>query len=233
MHFPDPLFGSSINDPNAMPSDFAREKLSPHQHVESFRPSRHYSFASAPDSQGEPLPGSSSDQRAFHQSLPDIQYRSSEGKDPFDDELAHMHQSMPDITASAKGAFPDDEDKKIPARDIEPIPLHHIKIPSRLKSKSKLPEVPIKKEASMEDIPSSSSSGRSGSGRISKDLMECLDKMTYHSIADDKLFEPIPLSPQADKAYASSSQKPAKAAAAELFEQPMDESSERDEFAEG
>jgi hypothetical protein len=64
--------------------------------------------------------------------------------------------------------------------------------------------------------------------------MECLDKMTNHSIADDKLFEPIPLSPQTDRAYMTAKKAEAAAAATELFRHnPTEDDSERDEFAEG
>jgi hypothetical protein len=227
-HFPDPLFGSSINAANAMPSEFERERLSPP--YEGYRSRTHSAAWSAPDITRGRLPAAPSDVKAFHHSLPEISYFEQD-KDLFDEELL-MHQSLPDLTLSKHAP---DDDKKKAARDIEPIPLQHIRIPGRgsLKSMGET-DRPLKKKApSLDDMQaSSSSSGRSSSGQISKDLLECLDKMTYHSIADDNPFEPIPLAPQQEKAHAAKKVS-AGDTTAELLRNPIMDDSERDEFAEG
>lgn len=229
-HFTDPLFGTEINSANAMPSEYDRERLSPY--TERYRARTHSAASSAPDFSRDPLPCAPSDVKAFHQSLPEMSFFGHE-KDPFDDEI-NMHQSLPDLTLSKHISF--ESQKKKSARDLEPIPLQHIRIPGRGSLKSTGEDIPLKKPPpapSSDDMQvSSSSSGRSSSGQISKDLMECLDKMTYHSIADDNPFEPIPLAPQQEKAHAAKKGS-AVDKAAEHFQNPMVDDSERDEFAEG
>jgi len=232
-HFPDPLFGASMNTANAMPSEYARERLSPHESRGAYRSNTPQSL---PISSGEPLPAVPSEVKAFHHSLPDIDFFDLEDRDY--SERARFHKSMPDLSLS-KHMPMEEEDKKPAASDIEPVPFDRINIPGRAEPRQKsasLPPIgPLKKGRSLteDQIPSSSSSGRSsGGGRLSKDLLECLDKMTYHSIADDNPFEPIPLTPQQEKANAAK-QALSDSVRAELLNNPMDDSERCDEFAEG
>ena len=228
-HFTDPLFGSTVNSSNAMPSEYEREKLSPSG--EGYRERTHSAASSAPDYSRDPLPSAPSDVKAFHHSLPEMGFYGHE-KDPFDDEV-NLHESLPDLALSKHVSF----GEKKAARDIEPIPLRDIRIPGRGSLKSTGEDTPLKKPPqapSLDEMQaSSSSSGRSSSGQISKDLMECLDKMTYHSIADDNPFEPIPLAPQQETANAATKKGSAAGRAAGHFQNPMVDDSERDEFAEG
>jgi hypothetical protein len=105
-------------------------------------------------------------------------------------------------------------EKKKGVRDAEPIPLHHIRIPERTAAataaqaslKSVGDDIPVVKKTprsqSIDELQISlSQAARYNTGQISKDLMDCLDKMTYHSIADENPFEPIPLAPQQEKAH--------------------------------
>lgn len=230
-HFPDPLFGPTMNSANAMPSEYDGEKLSrPH---EGYRDRALSVASSAPDFTREPIPAASAEMRAFHQSLPEINF-SLHGRDPFDEDYS-MHQSLPELAFSKQ--IVDDSDMKKAARDIDPIPLQHIRIPGRGSLKTGGEDTPLKKpprDSASDDLQaSSSSSSRSNPVQISKDLMECLDKMTYHSIADDNPFEPIPLAPQQEKAHASKNLSDADKAAADRFRNSMLDDSERDEFAEG
>lgn len=234
-HFPDPLFGASMNTANAMPSEYARERLSPRESGGAYRS---HTPQSLPVSSGEPLPAVPSEVNAFHHSLPDMGFFDLEDRDY--SERARLHNSMPDLSLS-KHMPMEEEDKKPAASDIEPVPFDRINIPGRAEPRQKsasLPPIgpgPLKKGRSLteDQIPSSSSSGRStGGGRLSKDLLECLDKMTYHSIADDNPFEPIPLTPQQEKANAAK-QALSDSITAELLNNPMDDSERGDEFAEG
>lgn len=207
-----------------MPSEFEREV------IEGYRARSPSIAQSAPDFAHERLPCTPPDVTAFHQSLPEMGYFGIE-KDPFNEER-FLNNSLPDLHFSESNIYK--ADKKKAARDIEPVPLQDIRIPARGSLKGEGEVIPMKKVAStFDDMQvSSSSSGRSSSGKISKDLMECLEKMTYHSIADDNPFEPIPLTPQQEKEHASK-RVSAVDVAAGLFLNPMVDDSERDEFAEG
>jgi hypothetical protein len=108
---------------------------------------------------------------------------------------ASMHQ---DIMAV-------DERKPPAVGDFDPIPLDEIKlppssIPKKFAAASTAPgNIHSYKKPPMQTYNSaSSSSGMSssgGSGRISKDLFECLGKITDHG--DENPYEPIPMSPTA------------------------------------
>lgn len=228
-HFPDPLFGSAMNTANAMPSEYVGERLSPNQSVGGNYRSHSPRSLPVSVSSSEPLPGVPSEVRAFHQSLPDIDFFGMDEKDAA--SVHAFHKSLPDLSRS-KNLLMDDEDKKPAARYAEPVPLDRINIPGRIEPQHKRaslpPRGPPKKGHSPgeDQIPSASV-------RLSKDLIECLDKMTYHSIADDNPFEPIPLTPQQERAIRTK-QGLSDEMTAELLNNPMDES-ERcdDEFAEG
>jgi hypothetical protein len=263
-HFPDPLFGSSINSVNATPSEFEREKLSAEGYRErspsiasstgpdyssvhsdvgrekltpgGYQRAHAQSIGALPEFSHNPLAQSQSDIKAYHQSLAEFGYYGNE-KDPFDDEMP-MHQSMPDLSHSLHGAF----DKKKTIRDAEPIPLHHIRIPDRASLKNTGDDAAVKKTPRSQSIDelqiSLSQAARYNTGQISKDLMDCLDKMTYHSIADDNPFEPIPLAPQQEKAHAlkkapGQSEATSDPARSDPYSSnAMIDESERDEFAE-
>ena len=232
-HFPDPLFGSTMNSANEMPSEFEREKLAPQHHMYQERSS--HSLASSPPDFARPIHTTSSDLRAFHRSLPELSFIGQE-KDPFDQDYSYsIHQSLPELPMPKRARDLRDE-RRIP-RDIDPIPFHHILIPERGSLKSTSEEAPMKKShqgpAVDESQMSSSYIGRSGHVQISKDLLECLDKMTYHSIADDNPFEPIPLAPQQEKAHAAKKRIADADTTSNLFSNPIVDDSERDEFAEG
>jgi hypothetical protein len=64
--------------------------------------------------------------------------------------------------------------------------------------------------------------------------MECLDKMTYHSVVDGNPFEPIPLPPQQESAHIRMRRSIELSSAENLFQNLIiDESEQDDEFAEG
>ena len=229
MNFPDPLFGSAMNTANAVPSEYVGERLSPRQSAISSYRSRSPQSLPVPVSSGEPLPRVPSEVRKMHHSLPEIDYF-DRGEIDFSDTQA-LNRSLPDLSLS-KHLPINEEDKKPSASDIEPVPFDRINIPGRIQPQQKrisLPPIgPAKKASGAEDdrIPTASA-------RLSKDLIECLDKMTYHSIADDNPFEPIPLTPQQERGIRMKQRMSAEMTA-ELMNNPMDES-ERcdDEFAEG
>lgn len=189
---------------------------------------RQFSFATAPESSVEPiLPYAQMGGTSFHHSLPNIHYQQhDEESDPFDDES--FHQSTPNITVSQhEASFPD----KMPSvKAMEPIPFHRINLKAHLK------DVDVaKKPPADESLPAASTS----SIRLGRDFIECMDKMTCHSISDDNPFEPIPLTPRQEQELAarryqmkqtgdlSSDSAPSGDA------EPMDESERIDEFAEG
>jgi hypothetical protein len=162
-----------------MPSDYIREKLAPQESTSSYR-DRTHSFIPAPDTHCEPFPSAVYESKSFHQSLPDIGYygQATGGRvNVFDEVEQQMHHSMPNIayTNSKRLSSLEEEDKKIPARDfVEPIPLHHLNIPPRPVVRKGEPEdqrlSSFKKANSLEDFPSSSSSGTGAakpSGRLS------------------------------------------------------------------
>lgn len=228
-HFPDPLFGSAMNTANAMPSEFVGERLSPSQSAVGHYRSRSPQSLPVSVSSSEALPRVPAEVRALHHSLPEIDYFDRDETDFSGDHI--LHRSLPQLSLSKQLPM-DEEDKKPSAGDIEPVPFDRINIPGRIQPQQKqinLPPMgPAKKSSSPEDdrIPSASA-------RLSKDLIECLDKMTYHSIADDNPFEPIPLSPQQERVIRMKQRLSAEMTA-ELMNNPMDESERGDdEFAEG
>ena len=227
-----------MNTANAMPSEYARERLSPRDSGVAFRSNTPQSL---PGSSGEPLPHVPSEVKAFHHSLPDIDFFGGVEDRDLDESSRALRKYLPDLSLSKHMPLDSEDDRKPAAIDIEPVPFERISIPGRVerhqqKRASLPPSGPIKKgqrTLAEDQIPSSSSSGRSsGDARLSKDLLECLDKMTYHSIADDNPFEPIPLTPQQEKANAAK-QELSEAVTAELLNNPMDDSERCDEFAEG
>lgn len=233
-HFPDPLFGSSMNAANAMPSEYVGERLSPSQSASGNYRSRTPQSLSNSVSSSEPLPGVPSEVNPLHHSLPEIDFFDLSEKDAAG---SGMHRSLPDLSLSRH--MPPEEDRKPAARNIEPVPFDRINIPERVESQhkrsslppSRPPKVPPKGlpkrgySTGDDQIPSAST-------RLSKDLIECLDKMTYHSIADDNPFEPIPLTPQQEKANRTKKAL-SEEVTAELLNNPMDDSERCDEFAEG
>lgn len=224
-NFPDPLFGSSMNAANAMPSEMGRERLPPPANIYA-RQSR--TTQSLPVTASEPLPVIPKEIKAFHHSLPEIDFFALEDKDHT--ESTSFHMSLPEISLSTH--MPLEYDEKMPATsDVEPVPYNFINVSERIQPTqriaSQLSSGPFKK---CDPIPSNST--RSSTDRLSKDLLECLDKMTYHSIADDNPFEPIPLTPQQEKANRTK-QGLTDAVRAELLNNPMDDSERCDEFAEG
>jgi hypothetical protein len=237
-HMHDPLFGTEINAANAMPSDYGREKITP-----SAQSYRERERAHAVARQIEPefarsshhFPSVPPEVKAFHQSYPEISYYNLLNEEFSTHQPTSMHQSLPNLPLSKHSS----EDRKRPAKEIEPIPFEQIHIPGR-SYKSTSSESFAKKfpsatySSTVEEMPPSSQSAGIPGQRISRDLMECLDKMTYHSIADDNPFEPIPLAPQQETALMLRRSSDISGASTLFSPQhnPLDES-ERDEFAEG
>lgn len=233
--YPDPLFGSSMNVSNAMPSDYGGDRgVPPPGDYDDYRAGvdRHSSFASAPEIALEPLAGDEIRASPMHRSVPDIDM-SWRGRDPFD---ISIHRPAPSLSLSrhemplSKEPLPEEDKKPAASRGdgFDPIPLQHISIPGRKASDAAAPvkQEPVTKKEEAAQIPA----GSVRSARISRDLMECLDKMTYHSIADDNPFEPIPLTPEQEKELLAKKRK----VPGEIFSAPqMDESERGDEFAEG
>jgi hypothetical protein len=239
-HQPDPLFGAEINAANAMPSEYSREKLTPSTRAYRERDRSMSMARSEPDyTRSEPIPSVPSNVKSFHLSYPEIAYYNLLNEDFSLHQPMSMHQSLPNIAMSKHE--PDDNDRKVPAKEIEPIPFDHIHIPGRRSFKPTSQEK-FTKKVSMAPYTNTGdevhtmpqSQGAVPGQRISRELMECLDKMTYHSIADDNPFEPIPLAPQQESAHIRMRRSIDLSSAANLFQNPMiDESEHEDEFAEG
>lgn len=229
--FPDPLFGSSNNAAARPPlppiSSAIDDRLSADREVDRGTV-RQFSFATAPESSVEPiLPYTQLEGTSFHHSLPNIHYQTQdEDSDPFDDES--LHQSMPNITLSQHETA--EPDKMPSSKSMEPIPFHKINLKGRLKESDI-----TKKPSADETIPAASTS----STRLSRDLVECLDKMTCHSITEGNLFEPIPLTPRQEREIAARryQRKPTEEFSSDSMPsgdaEAMDESERIDEFAEG
>lgn len=166
----------------------------------------------------------------MHNSLPDMSFSWRGSKDLFDPDYS-LHQSMPSMpTVHADKQYPqkvESERKPAAMKDMmEPIPFSNINIPGRISEKIRSPptkseDMDVVKKGDVGDFDIPSNTIRSAA--VSRDLMECLDKMTYHSIADDKLFEPLPFSQSDRKSGMFTKEEPG----------PLDESERGDEFAEG
>jgi hypothetical protein len=247
--FPDPLFGSSLNAaiPPLRPRTTSHEdRLTPGHHYESDRRApmmrQQFSFATAPESTVEPLvpfADQIESSHSFHRSLPNIHYQQQDDQiDPFDDDES-LHQSMPNIIHSQQETIASARsDKMMPTvKSMEPIPFHRINLTG--KPKETYPPPSPKKHSLDESIPAAST----GSMLLSRDLIECLDKMTCHSIHDSNPFEPIPLTPRQEREIAARRQQQQLRQIKPMEEQlssdsapsidPMDESERIDEFAEG
>jgi hypothetical protein len=260
-NFPDPLFGASANAAAISPRPLNRNegRLTPGGQYESDQRAtmRQFSFATAPESSVEPLlPYARLEPTSFHHSLPNIHYQQPDDQsDPFDDDNVSLHQSLPSIALSQHGAMPEpyNNNNKMPkVKSMEPIPFHRINLKGRPKEADD-PSNTTKKAAALPEETISAAS--TNSTRLSRDLIECLDKMTYHTIHDaNNPFEPIPLTPRQEREIAARRQrqrqqlqqqqqqqlltlKPMEELSSESFPsgeaEPMDESEQIDEFAEG
>lgn len=179
--FPDPLFGSSSNA-NVMPSDVGSSRLSS---------TRGNSFQTRADMMDADEP--------HYRSMPDLHFdfgasTHSLSQDPFMDpkQFQKLYNSLPNMPYTKNQSQLEPVNEKVSSSmnisshhdiNLDPIPFNEIKMPPM--EKKVIPSVDIKKTS----VVSSSTSGK-----MSKDLMECLGKLTEHSIADD--FEPLPLSPR-------------------------------------
>lgn len=84
------------------------------------------------------------------------------------------------------------EDRKQPAVDFDPIPFEHMKGLQKKRASS----VAVTKKPVPYDTNSASFGGTQTmqDHRITKDLLDTLGKITDHTISDDTLYEPIPMS---------------------------------------
>jgi hypothetical protein len=258
--FPDPLFGASANAAAIAhrPPTSHEDRLTPGS---PYQPDprmtmRQFSFATAPEPSVDPLPYARLDPTSFHQSLPNIHYQQPDDQsDPFDDDDQSLHQSMPNI-ALQQHSIPEhySSGKVSSVKSMEPIPFHRINLKGRPKEADDPSSTTKKPPAAAMAMPEESISGTSTSHtRLSRDLIECLDKMTCHTIHDGNPFEPIPLTPRQEREIAArrheqqqqqhqqqlltTSLKPLEELSTDSFPsgdaEPMDESERIDEFAEG
>jgi hypothetical protein len=248
-NFPDPLFGASANAAITPRPPLSRheDRLTPGGQYEPDQRAtmRQFSFATAPESSVEPLPYARLDPTSFHHSLPNIHYQQPDDQsDPFDDDNVSLHQSMPNITLPQHGVQ-ESYNKTIPkVKSMEPIPFHRINLKGRPKEADD-PSTTKKAALAPEE---SISAASTNSTRLSRDLIECLDKMTYHTIHDHaNPFEPIPLTPRQEQEIAARRRqqqqqqqltlRPMEELSSGGFlsgdAEPMDESERIDEFAEG
>lgn len=189
-YFHDPLFGS-----NTVPS---RHNTSPFSDSEAI--SSHYShgdFGLRPRSHsqdrttsfGDEESESTPDLELLHKSMPNLAAESTK-RDLEELDLALFHKSMPNL----RGGATELGDTDVSESDLEPLPLHSIR------------SGPVKTTGDVEmemkpprAVPVYTPSSSRLEGNLSKDLMECLDKLTEHTISDDNPFsdenpfEPIPL----------------------------------------
>ena len=255
---PDPLFGTARSTINATPSEFDRERS---RTVAQHEFDRDRSIiGNDPDyNRSEHIAHAPIDAKSFHLSYPDMAYPNM-----FEDiallQQSSIHQTFPESAFEKRGQ--NEGDRKRPAKDIEPVQYEQGNFPARRFRKSAIPETFMKK-APTNPYPSAaaaltatthsdiqfpsahvqqSSTRMVGGQQISRDLMETLDKMTYHSIADDNPFEPIPLAPHREVTLSvnrRASDVSAVASADDTYHQqsqqqhPSIDESERDEFAEG
>lgn len=248
---PDPLFGTARNTVNATPSEFDRERVTVPQH--EFDRDRSMTGSEPEYNRSEHIAYAPLDAKSFHLSYPEMVYPNI-----FEDfslhQQASIHQTFPDSSFVAKRGQ-SEGDRKRPAKDMEPVQYEPGNFPARRSRKAAVPETFMKKVAtnpypnaaapsahSDVQYPSShhpqSATRMVGGQRISRDLMDCLDKMTYHSIADDNPFEPIPLAPHQEAALNVNRRSSDVSAVADSYHQqsrqhPNIDESERDEFAEG
>lgn len=247
---PDPLFGAARNTINATPSDFDRERVAVAQH--EFDRDRSMTTSDPEYNRSEHIAYAPLDAKSFHASYPEMVYPNI-----FEDFSLHqqssIHQTFPDSTFVKRSQG--EGDRKRAAKDMEPAQYEQGNFPARRSRKSAVPETFMKKVAT-NPYPSAGATGTAhsdihypsshhlqsatrmvGGQRISRDLMDCLDKMTYHSIADDNPFEPIPLAPHQEAAL-NVNRRSSDVSAVDSYHQqsqqhPTIDESERDEFAEG
>lgn len=230
-HFPDPLFGTTTG---ARLFDKNHQSYEDH---DTLPPQRQFSIASAPDSSidrtdfvGQPDP-----MTVFSNSMPELpQVIRSSRRDTFEGDLSL--RTLPDLGMSSHPSGRIESERLLPSRDIEPIPLKNIKLPGSETKKTSDLGPPVAKKPAVDEIPGASVR----TAKLSKDLVECLSKMTYHNIADDQMFEPIPFA--GAKTTNDSSEKESDACAPptsihmNMFKsEEMEEDTEGndDEFAEG
>jgi hypothetical protein len=245
--FPDPLFGAAVNAAiPPRPPTLHEDRLTPggqYQPDPRATAMRQFSFATAPEPSVEPLlPYARLDPTSFHHSLPNIHYQQpDDNSDPFDDDDESLHQSMPNIALSQHDIQEPYSNKAAIVKSMEPIPFHYINLKGRPKEADESSSTAARKPATVmseESIPSAST----GSALLNLDFIECLDKMTCHTIHDGNPFEPIPLTPRQEREIAARRQqmmslKPMEELSSDSFPsgdaEPMDESERIDEFAEG
>lgn len=267
---PDPLFGTTTHSTmNATPSDFDRERLSVAQR--EFERDRSMANTEVDYNRSEHIAYGPLDAKSFHVSYPELMQQNI-----FEDYSLHqqssIHQTFPDVEFAKR--VRSEGDRKRPAKDIDPAQYEQDNFPAR-RSRKSVPETFLKKVATDPYLatavaapapatahfniqqPSSHhppGTRMVGGQRISRDLMDCLDKMTYHSVADDNPFEPIPLAPHQEAAlnvsrrlsdvvpeavdsYRRPSQQQPQQEPQQQPPQPQQhnsiDESERDEFAEG
>jgi hypothetical protein len=256
---PDPLFGTASNTVNATPSELDREALATATSLQrDFEHNRSMALSEPDYNRSEHIPFASMEPKSFHLSYPEMGYHNL-----FEDCSLHqqlsMHQSFPEIALAKHGSI--EGDRKRPAKEMEPIPFDHINIPGRGRRKATEPESFVKKVSSNQfssSVPTSAAPDNVqfpsshvqqpmgtrtiGGQRISRELMECLDKMTYHSIADENPFEPIPLAPHQEAALlgqrrssdvSTPTYSPQHQQTQSQSQNPSIDDSDRDEFAEG
>ena len=246
---PDPLFGTARNASNATPSDFDGERITA-QHRD-----RSMTNNDPEHNRSEHIVYAPLDAKSFHVPYPEMVYPNI-----FEDFSLHQQPSIHQ-TSFADSSFlkrsQSDGDRKRAAKDMEPAQYKQGIFPARRSRKSTVPETFMKKKVATNQYPVAEAIGRArsdiqypsshhqqpatrmvGGQRISRDLMDCLDKMTYHSIADDNPFEPIPLAPHQEAALNVNRRSSIASSAVDSYHpqsqqhRTIDES-EREEFAEG
>lgn len=253
---PDPLFGTAHNSMNATPSDFDRERVAVAQ--QEFDRDRSMTTNDPAYNRSEQIVYAPVDAKSFHGPYIDMIHPNI-----FEDfslqQQSSIHQTFLDPAFAKRGQdlFKDEGDRKRPAKDMEPVQFEQSNFPVRKSRKAAIPETFIKKVAmSPYPVPGVTGSAHSDfqfpsshhqstfrmvdGQRMSRDLMDCLDKMTYHSVADDNPFEPIPLAPHQEAALSVNRRSSDVSTVADSFHpqsqqhanSAIDES-ERDEFAEG
>ena len=256
---PDPLFGTTTHSTmNATPSDFDRERLSVAQR--EFERDRSVANTEIDYNRSEHIAYGPLDAKSFHLSYPELMQQNI-----FEDYSLHqqssIHQTFPD-SEFAKHVR-SEGDRKRPAKDIDPAQYESDNFPAR-RLRKPVPEAFVKKVATDPYLATAAAAPTPttahfniqqplshhppgtrmvGGQRISRDLMDCLDKMTYHSVADDNPFEPIPLAPHQEAALSVNRRLSDVAPdAVDSYHRPSQQQpqqhnsideSERDEFAEG
>lgn len=223
--FPDPLFGSAFNEPNVMPDTMTmssvarmpttRQIYRTMSHAPDKAAARmarlaemrrlHRSLPEMTNTFDNSLVGMDNF-RNFGNSLPNINFDG--GTVPSLDVSMHDQiQPIPysgrnqekisvNLSASMHQDIMSLDDQKPPALDFDPIPYDHLK---GLEKKTASAGTFMKKP-----VPYDVNSAAMGvpmmmPGRISKDVVDCLGKNTDHSIIDESMFEPIPMSQHAQR----------------------------------